>query len=530
MKLEEEKPFSLFDIYIMVKMATKRRWTIAIAPSIAVLWVFLIFTLFLPNYFISDALVIVQPQNLETEMMQEEKAVEVKEKMEALLQTVLSRPKLKQIVYRFNLYPNLRDGEDAERAVAKLRKDINVGQPESATGDNVLQTFRLSYSYTDPDTTFQVTQALTDLFIGESLSNSKVQLQNQLDFIEKEVADARKQLETTENSEKKFVQENFGQLPQQLEATVARLQSSQSRLASNTEMISANTQRREYLQKELRDLQSAGSASVQSNPGSNEAADPYENLNQLERALVVLSSKYSEQHPDVIATKQRIQALKAQIKSSDGKGGKPLVTASGNTGALASREVKRQLAELDVSISAMNNENKRLTQAIDDLENSIKNMPLKEQEIIKIKRDYENKKAYYDRLLKSQKQLELKADLISSHKYAQFKVIEMPDKPIHPAGPMRVAIAVAGVVMGLGTFFCVIVFGLLISPAFRRKKELEDELEIRVLGVIPPLATSQQKRNQRKSAVVSVVISLFILLSGVVILLLIIRGGLGALI
>ena len=525
MKFQEEKTINFFDIFLKAKAALKKNWTLALAPCLMIIWFSVIFALLCPDYFQADSLIVIQEQRINEDVVKVGKQDDTKDRMEQLLQTVLSRPRLRKIVRRFQLYPELVAGADVEKAATKLRKAVVIAPPESASGYQGMKSFRMSFGYRDPDIAYQVTKALTDLFIEESVLDTRQQINTEKDFLEGQLEEARKQLEATENSVQKFVQENFGQLPDDLNAAIARLESAQNQLASNNELISSNSQRKEHLLKELRDVRSSPIPVVSS--GDNPLADPQDSLIQLEQALVVLSSKYSEKHPDVIRTKQRIAALREQLKAQGTSGAPKTSVSSSALGAnrAQGRDIERQINELDVAMNAMQAENKRLKEKIEELEGAIKNMPVKQQELVKIRRDYENKKLYYDKLLKGKKELDLRADMVRTQQDSQFKVIEPPEKPFRPVWPNRFLFVAVGLLGGVAMFLLIAVGKVFLHPSFKRKDEVEAELDLKVIGVIPPLETVFKKTQNRKIAATSLIVSAIVLIVGTVLMLLLVEGG-----
>ena len=524
MKFQEEKTINFFDVFLKAKVALKKNWIMALAPSLAIVWCSLIFAMLCPDYFEADSLIVIQDQRINEDVVKVEKQNDTKDRMEQLLQTVLSRPRLRKIVRRFQLYPELVAGADVEKAATKLRKAVVIAPPESASGYQGMKSFRMSFQYRDPDIAYQVTKSLTDLFIEESVLDTRQQIKGEQDFLDSQLEEARKQLEATENSVQKFVQQNFGQLPDDLNAAIARLESAQNQLASNNELISSNSQRREHLLKELRDVRSTPIPVVAG--GDNPAIDPQDSLVQLEQALVVLLSKYSEKHPDVIRTKQRIAALREQLKiSGTGTAKSTLSPSALGASRVQGRDIERQINELEVSTNAMQAENKRLKEKIDELEGAIKNMPVKQQELVKIRRDYENKKLYYDKLLKGKKELDLRADMVRTQQDTQYKVIEPPEKPFRPVWPNRLIFVLVGLFAGVALFLGLSVGNAFLHPSFKRKDEVEEALDLKVIGVIPPLNTMYRRTQSRKMAALSVIISATALVIGTILMLVFIEGG-----
>jgi polysaccharide chain length determinant protein (PEP-CTERM system associated) len=459
-----------------------------------------------------------QPQRLNSKILEEQKREEVSERLQALVQEILSRPRLRAIIDRFKLYPEYKGVEGSERALSKLKAAIEVGQAPSLTGVQQLQTFKLSFSHRDPDTVFEVIKALSNLFIEESVYDRRNEVQGTQDFFDAQLADARKKLEETENKVQEFVKQNFGKLPEHLEQAVARLQTLQSQLESNGQLLAANMTRRGNLEGELGEVRKLAST-IGEGGGASYSNDPREAVEQLEEALAVLKSKYTDQHPEVIATKKRIEALRAQLAKGGG-GKKPVGPRVNSQGVAAVMGVKRQLNEVDIAINALKDENERLKKQVEELNADIQEMPLKEQELLKIKRDYENLKETYQKLMGERDTAGLQASMLRSQKATQLRVVEPPEKPVGPAGPPRMLIGLGGLVLALVILVAVPVAIYFLNGSFRSKEEVEETLGVKVLGVIPPMftpeATSATRRIQLVSGAASAVS--FLALSAVIVL------------
>jgi hypothetical protein len=147
-------------------------------------------------------------------------------------------------------------------------------------------------------------------------------------------------------------------------------------------------------------------------------------------------------------------------------------------------------------------------------------MPLKEQELLKIKRDYENLKETYQKLMGERDTAGLQASMLRSQKATQLRVVEPPEKPVGPAGPPRMLIGLGGLVLALVILVAVPVAIYFLNGSFRSKEEVEETLGVKVLGVIPPMftpeATSATRRIQLVSGAASAVS--FLALSAVIVL------------
>jgi len=516
--MEEGREKSLSEMLGPIWLAVKKYWRLAVGPSLAVLGVGLVLAARIPSYYQADTLIFMQPQRLASKIIEEQKRDEISERLQALVQEILSRPRLRAIIDRFKLYPEYKGIEGGEKALAKLKAAIEVTQAASLTGAQQLQTFKLSFSHRDPDTTFEVIKAVSNLFIEESVYDRRNEVQGTQDFFDAQLADARKKLEETENKVQEFVKQNFGKLPEHLEQAVARLQTLQSQLESNGQLLAANMTRRGNLESELGEVKR-----ITSNMPDGQTSysnDPQEAVSQLEEALAILKSKYTDQHPEVIATKKRIEALKAQLGKGKGASKPAGGTHVNSQGAAAVLGVKRQLSEVDIAVNALKDENEHLKKQVEELNADIQEMPLKEQELLKIKRDYENLKDTYQKLMGERDSAGLQASMLRSQKATQLRVVEPPEKPIIPSGPPRLLIALGGLILALIILVAIPVAIYFLNGSFRSKEEVEETLGVKVLGVIPPMFTPEATSAARRIQVVSGAASAvsFLALSAVIVL------------
>jgi uncharacterized protein involved in exopolysaccharide biosynthesis len=227
---------------------------------------------------------------------------------------------------------------------------------------------------------------------------------------------------------------------------------------------------------------------------------------------VVLTSRYSERHPDVIATRRRIDALKAQIAqekvsggSNSKKGSKQSadVAARASAGHPAVMSVKRQMGEVDVQLTALRRENENLKQQIDVLQKNIESMPSKEQELLRIRRDYSNVKANYERLLAAREDAGLQSSMIKSQKATQFRLVEPAEEPVIPAGPNRLIVIGGGIAIAILLFFGVPLALYFLKNAYQFRDDVETDLGISVLAVIPPMNSPDAILSSRRRTLTS---------------------------
>lgn len=513
MKISEPKDKSFADIATIFASAVQRYWRVALGPALVVLGLSLFYSVRIPDFFRSDFLIFIQPQAINSKIIETPDRIEMGERLEAVVQEILARRSLLKVIDEFNLYPNLRGPLGRELAVRLFRSDLSLEPAESRTGVEINQTFRIAYAHSDPKLAFEVAQALSDLFIEESVVSRRSEMQGTEEFLDAELAEARKRLEVTEEKVQEFVSKNFGKLPEHLTAAVARLENAQTQLSTNSTMITATLARRSNLEAEQKEVLRHGSVAMGNGDGGGaDSSDPVERLAQMESALVVLTSRYSDKHPDVLNTKKRIQSLRQQLAG----GGSSDKTQAQNSarGALMTRSVRREIRDIDVQLLQLRKENETLKNTIARLELDIQEMPVKEQELLKTRRDYENVKDNYQRLLQAREDAKLQSNLVRSQRATQFRIIERAELPITPSGPNRMLYVGAGVVAGIVLFCLIPLATYFFNSSYKFTSDIEDDLGLSVIGVIPSMPTPASSISQRRVNAMCSVMSLFCFLSG----------------
>ena len=515
MKFEEQGNKGISELLAPVKIALQRHIGLAWAPALAVFLLVLGLSFRLPDYFAADALIFIQPQKISSKIVEAPEKEEQQERLEALIHEVISRPRRLAIIDQFGLYPRLRGIKGREKALKRFHKAMNLEPVKSFSGKELVQTFRIEFAHHNPKTAFEVTKALSSLFIEESIISQRSEAQGTVEFLEAQLRKAKKRLEETEEDVQKFIRENFGRLPEHLDQAIQRLQSARQQYSTNSQLISANSARLSYLQRELQ--LTAKETSLAAGAGAAvESADPRAALGQLERALSILQSKYSERHPDVIATKERIRLLKQRIGKTGGGSGKVL----SGSGGREVRTLRREISELNVQTEAMRKENTIIKERIAKLEEDISAMPLKEQELIKIKRDYNSVSKEYQKLNSALEEARMQESLIRGQRGTQFRLVNPPALPVIPSGPQRLIIAGVGLFVSLAMLVGIPMALYFLNDSFKSRDDFEDDLGLEVLGIIPPMSTPTAKANERRANSTSMLASVVAFVAGGVLILL----------
>ena len=224
-------------------------------------------------------------------------------------QFVMGRKTLGQIAGEFGLFGYEKDHPDAaesENAIRAMRGSIKV----EPTKDKLFIT--LSFSNEDPIIARDVTSRLSDLFIEETLKDRERGVEAAEDFLGLELKHAKAELEVKEKIISEFKQQHLGELPQQIDANLRKLDRLQDDMRSQSELSQNLTSRLAQIDKSIKDYEETGEVSDSPTGSSTKRnKDPrLARIKELERRLVELSSMYKETYPDLVQVKEEIKKLR----------------------------------------------------------------------------------------------------------------------------------------------------------------------------------------------------------------------------
>jgi uncharacterized protein involved in exopolysaccharide biosynthesis len=206
-------------------------------------------------------------------------------------------------------------------------------------------------------------------------------------------------------------------------------------------------------------------------------------LRDLEDELARMSSHYTEQHPDILALKRRIEELKREGPR------KPAGTApaapSGRSGVEFS--VEMQISQINARIESTQKEIQEVERQIQMYKERVERIPQVEMALNKILRDYTTARERYDSLLSKKMDAKMSEQLEKRRKGEQFRVLDPAVKPDKPFKPDKKKIALGALAVGLGLGFGCAYLREMLDPAFYNPSDLEAFAGAHILVSLPDL-------------------------------------------
>jgi len=443
----------------------------------------------LPKSYRSSTLIMIENQKIPEDYVKGIGGASIEQRLTMIQQQVMSRTILSQILDEYDLYGRQVEREGHESAIDTLRKMIKVETVGTlgASGKSV-EAVTLSFAHEDPTTAMNVTAKLASLFIEENVKVREQLVTGVSVFLEQELSEAKKALETQEEAISKYKTKYMGQLPEQMEANLRTLDRLQTELTATDDLLHRQSDRLSRVEKSIKEYEaSGGTAADTDNPKSvNTVVDPLVvRLHELERRLTSLRAEWKETYPDIEDTKQEIEDVKAQLaekynaQTTDQDGEIP------KTFDPYLKELFKQRNDLRTELSAIRDRRARLVEQIRDTERRVEQIPSREQDLMILLRDYDNRKKNYQALLDKRLNAHVAENLEKRQQGEQFRVLDPANLPQKPEKPNRLVIMMFGLIGGCGLGIGLAMGLDRLNPTFRRREEVEVMPGMRVLATIP---------------------------------------------
>ena len=489
-------------------MIVRRKWLV-IGSILTGILVAGVLCLVLPKSYRSSTLIVIENQKIPDDYVKGIGGASVEERLTLIQQQVMSRTLLSQIIEEFKLYEGKLDQEILESSIEKMRKSIKVETVGTvgARGKSV-ETITISFLNKDPRTAMDVTAKLGSLFIEENLKAREQLVTGVSTFLEQELHDAKQALEAQEQAISQYKSKHIGLLPEQMEANLRSLDRLQADLNATDELTRSVTDKVSLVEKSIKEYEANGTTQGTSSATttSHSGMDPLiGRLRELERNLTtLLASNYTETYPDIVEARQEIKSVKKQLAAKYGNPAQEMDGDAAKTFDPYLRELLKQRNELRVELSSVKDRRRRLAEHLKEFEYRVEQTPSREQDMMILKRDYENMQKNYQALLDKRLNAHVAENLEKRQKGEQFRVLDPANLPQKLDTPNRLLIMALGLLggCGLGVGFAI---GLdQLNPTFTRREEVEGLPGIRVLATIPNFHFMQpQISQQAQSSLIS---------------------------
>jgi len=412
----------------------------------------------------ASAKVLIKRQRIPESLVRSTVEEDTFEVINGLVSEVLSREPLAKLIRDQALYPELIDKMPLDEVIQIFRKHITV-KPEQGlkmAGRDEARVVAISFEDTDRKKTASVANAIARAITEKSLENRSQQARVTTEFLRRELKRVEHDLQAQDSMIASFQERYRGELPDELETNLRRLERLQDQRHSLAIQISDAESRLASL------MVSVETEQLQSGPS------PTTRLAQLKAELAEAESMYTDKHPTVIALRKQVAALEKETKGSEEDPNSPTVDRS--------LLVKATKGQIDV----LRKQLQEVEQELKVLDGRVARTPSREEELSALEQKKSVLDENYKDALRKVQEAELAESLELAQQGARLSIVDPARPPIKTSGK-RLKYGLAGLIASLGIAAIAGFLLELIDPVVLSSEQIERFSGNTSLGSIPSI-------------------------------------------
>ncbi len=500
------------------EIVSRRKWWIVIPFLLAIL-AGLVFYAASPRIYEAKTLILVEPQKIPDSYVRPVVSGTVEKRLATITQQIHSRTNLENIINNFGLNrekeeiseslwdrtrkamgskkkpPNSPYSIEKVSLVEKLRERIKVEL--RGKGENYV--FNISFAWHDPEVAAHVTNFIANKYIEENLNAREEIAMATTDFLERETLRIRYDLEAKEKELEDFKKQHMGALPNELQSNISILNQLKEELSNLEKRWDTEKQMTLMMEKQMRQMEENMAATSFAIPDEEAFLEDESTMeiNVLEEALGSLKGRYTENHPDVLALKRRIEILKQEekLRAETMPKTEPVPESFLPVEDTMAMQQNMHQAQMDSYVSQIEG----LKGQIVVYKERVERTPQVELAMTKILRDYETVRARYAELLGKSLSARMAEELERRKKGEQFRIVDPAVAPVKPTSPNFLFIMLASVFGGLGLGLGLAYARETTDPCFYDREEIENDLRVNVVASLPLADLRKQSASVREA-------------------------------
>jgi polysaccharide chain length determinant protein (PEP-CTERM system associated) len=423
-------------------------------------------------------------------------------------QSLLAGPPLERLAMDTGVLSSSMTARARAKALDALADRITLTVTSAGSQGDERSTAGTVYSiqYLDEDSvrSFKVVDTLLNAFVEQTLGAKRQDSRSVQKFLEERLSDYERRLSTAEDRIATFKKQNLGLMPSDQGGYFAQLQTEIDASKAADSKLSLAVSRRDELTRQLHGeavISAAGSAAPTAAGQSGTAGgDTLSRIQETQAKLDELLLKFTDKHPDVIATRAtlvELQQRRARELESLRRGDAGAVATSGAGNNPVYQSIQLELNKVNVEIASLQRESEQHANAVAELRKHANSAPQVEAEYQQLTRDYDVNKAEYTALLESYQKARLgeQADNAGS---VRFEVILPPVKADTPVWPRR-TLLLAGIWLAALAVGAGIAYGLhKLRPVVMSEAGMKEMTRFPVLGIVTTAFPSRNRSLFRR--------------------------------
>ena len=427
---------------------------------------------YLPNVYQSETRVYVDPQTTLQYLLKgivDEKSDVEQDLVDVARVSLVTTSNLEKVANENDMLLDVRTDIDKQIILEELAGDVRITSQRRSGSREGTQDLVISYRDIDGERSKDIVRSFLDVFLNTVLKSSRDDGERSIGFLENQIDKYSSLLNHAEENLKRFKVENSDVMPGTgTGGFFEELRKAEEKANDASLALRQARQRRDRLSREY--------ARTNSRDGSSSAAALRKaaQIKELETQLSELLLRFTEDHPDVIGTRDQLANLRRGFTP-------PSVNKNTIGSQFALAELARQLSIAEADVGAAEASVTEYNRRVDKLRSAVDTIPEVEDEFNKLSRDYEVLKDSYEDFVKRREQALI---LQAADGNVDFRIIEPPrtlPRPVEPNRPLLITLIFLGA-WAIGVAIPILLD--LVRPSVSSLNDLAKLTEWPVLGTV----------------------------------------------
>jgi polysaccharide chain length determinant protein (PEP-CTERM system associated) len=464
------------DVKRYIGIILRRRYT-AIGVALAVLSVFTWGSFVIPKVYEASATVSIENVGIIKPLIQGVGfSVSMQERQSSIRNRITSRNIVERVIDKVGLTAKQKDQGQKDEIAASVQKSLVVTMRSSSEREPDL--FTVAYRGSDPKVVRDLLAELVREFIDDSVQFQRTDAVGAYDFIESQLNEYKEKLESSDKRIREFRERNPQMIPQSENTIAGRIESFQTARIDSEIRLKELTRKRESLRQQLSGEKELTVAFV------TREGSPESRLSYLNNQLMVLMTKYTDNYPEVIKTKNEIDELQKQIAQPSG------AKSTGTDGEMRAvnpvyRQIKEEMQRTETDIESLKARMDELAKQQDVGQKILGQKPKEQEEWSKLQRDRTVYQKVYDDLLQKLENARVSKNMELADKSTKYRVVDPPLLPRIPVAPNRILLIIAGLLLGVASGAGTAIGLDYLNFSFKDEDALHKALNLPVLAAVP---------------------------------------------
>jgi succinoglycan biosynthesis transport protein ExoP len=477
----ESNSISIFSIL----EALRRRKLAVIVPTILLTAGFAVFAKYQPNkYRATVQLAAAQTTPPEYLRTVAPPPLRLEDHLWTVREVMFSDPVLQAAAKEMKQYPSA--GRDlTAQELDELKQQINI----KVDGEHE---FQVTFDAGERHDAMNFTNKLADLFIQKASAKRDQKTEDAQSVIEDQVEALKKRMEAQSKEIHEFKTNNVTALPEHIDDNLRGVESTKTEMRDRETKINEELAKKISIEAEMKDLESKG---ILEQPVVQEKTTDETKLGELRLQLGELETRYTPQHPSVIAAKRQIAELEKIVAAQPKKRSEPSQTYVHYT------QLKSELGAIDRRVASYRKDQEELKSQMESFAGRLHSTPQHEKVIEDMNRELKVGELQFHALLDKQLDSKLAKGFESQDSGVAFTIVQPAGLPQQPYSPQRERLVLMGLAAGLGLGLALAFVLEQNDTTFSTVDDFQSYTTLPVAGVVPSISAAKKKGKAQRPLV-----------------------------